>query len=133
MDLTLPATAFPPDAEADSLLSDFANWKQSQPLTEASRRHVAEEKAALELGTHQRLTDVMGKIMAYSVEQHSPIECMAFLAELQQLRRPAGLARHLRRARPLLSVAKTLARPYELVFVLYLVDTLYFYDETYSF
>ena len=84
MDMTLPATAFPPDADAGSLLSDFANWKQSQPLTEASRKQVTEERAATERGAHPRLTDVMRRIMAYSVEQHSPMECMAFLAEVKR-------------------------------------------------
>lgn len=83
-DLLLPTSVLEPEATAQTLLSDFANWKQSQPLTEASRKREAEEKREAERRDHPRLTDVMLRIMAYPIEQHSPMECMAFLSEVKQ-------------------------------------------------
>lgn len=84
VDIVLAATEFTTESNAESLQSDFANWKQSQPLTEASKKQVSEERAAAERNAHPRLTDVMRSIMAYPVEQHSPMECMAFLAEVKR-------------------------------------------------
>ncbi len=84
LDVTLPATAFPPDADTGSQQSDFANWKQSQPLTEASKKTVTEERLKVERSAHPRLTDVMREIVSYPIEQHSPMECMAFLCQLKR-------------------------------------------------
>ena len=84
VDIVLPVSVFSPDATPESLGEGFENWKRSQPLTEASKKQVAEERAAAERGAHPRLTDVMRSIMAYPVEQHSPMECMAFLAEVKR-------------------------------------------------
>lgn len=80
----LPGTAFPPEANAETLQVGFANWKRSQPMTEASKKKVEEEKRMAERNAHPRLTDIMLRILAYPVEQHSPMECMAFLSEMKQ-------------------------------------------------
>ncbi len=75
VDLLLSFPVFPSDASIESLQSSFANWKQSQPLTEASKKKQQEEKAIADRNTHPRLTDVMLRILSYPVEQHSPMEC----------------------------------------------------------
>lgn len=82
--LMLPPSAFPSDVEADALATDYANWKQSQPLTEASKKREEETKSRAERNAHPRLTDIMLDIMAYPIEQHSPMECMAFLSDVKQ-------------------------------------------------
>ena len=82
--LVLPSGTFSPQAEVGQLAADFAAWKQSQPLTEASKKRQEAEKAVAERGSHPRLTDVMLRIMAYPLERHSPMECMAFLSEVKQ-------------------------------------------------
>ncbi len=84
VDLLLSFPVFPSDASIESLQSSFANWKQSQPLTEASKKKQQEEKAIADRNTHPRLTDVMLRILSYPVEQHSPMECMAFLSDVKQ-------------------------------------------------
>ena len=83
-DMTLPEDVFPPEALPESLQTDFFNWKQSQPMTEASRKRVEEEKRLAEKNAHPRLTDVMLNILAYPIEQHSPMECMNYLSEVKK-------------------------------------------------
>ena len=84
IEMTLPADVFSPVAECETLQANFADWKQCQPLTEASKKKVDEEKARVERNAHPRLTDVMLRILAYPIEQHSPMECMTFLGEIKQ-------------------------------------------------
>ena len=84
VEVLLSGTAFPPEADAASLQKGYADWKRSQPMTEASKKRMEEEKRATERNAHPRLTDIMLRILAYPVEQHSPMECMAFLSETKQ-------------------------------------------------
>lgn len=84
VDILLPEEAFPPQADAGQLAALFSDWKRSQPLTEASKKRQEAEKAISERNAHPRLTDIMLRILAYPVEQHSPMECMAFLSEVKQ-------------------------------------------------
>jgi hypothetical protein len=84
IDMTLPADTFAPDVDIESLRTGFEDWKQCHPLTEASKKKVEEEKALAERNAHPRLTDVMLRILAYPIEQHSPMECMAFLSDIKQ-------------------------------------------------
>lgn len=83
VDMELPMTVFPQVVDVDSLRNDFSNWKQSQPLTEASKKREI-EKSHTERNAHPRLSDVMLRIVAYPIEQHSPLECMSFLADIKQ-------------------------------------------------
>ena len=84
MEMGLPAEAFAPGTDAESLWKDFEDWKQCQPLTEASKKKVEEGRVEAERNAHPRLTDVMLRILAYPIEQHSPMESMAFLADVKQ-------------------------------------------------
>jgi len=84
IEMTLPAQAFAPDTDAETLQSGFEDWKQSQPMTEASKKKVEEERVRTERNAHPRLTDIMLRILAYPIEQHSPMECMAFLGDVKQ-------------------------------------------------
>ena len=84
IEMTLPTEAFAPEVDMESLRKDFENRKQCQPMTEASKKKVEEEKARTERNAHPRLTDIMLRILAYPIEQHSPMECMVFLADIKQ-------------------------------------------------
>ena len=84
IDIILPADVFPAAIERETLTEDFANWKQSQPLTEASKKKVEEERVVAERNAHPRLTDVMLRILAFPIEQRSPMECMVFLADMKK-------------------------------------------------
>jgi hypothetical protein len=55
------------------------------PLTESSKKRLQEEKQLQKKEvTPMRMTDVMHRIMSYPIEQRSPLETMAFLAEVKQ-------------------------------------------------
>ena len=84
VDVVLPVEMLPVNSDAEVLSFDFVNWKSSVPLTEASKRRVEEEKNGVQQHSPMRLTDVMHWILAYPIEQRSPMECMAFLAEIKQ-------------------------------------------------
>lgn len=71
--------------DVDRLRADFENWKESVPLTESSKRD-----AKIPIGgdvsvSHSgRLTDIVYRILAYPIEQKSPLESMQFLAEIKR-------------------------------------------------
>ena len=80
VDIVLP----PATEDSESKQADFANWKQAQPLTDASKKKVEERRQEEQRNAHPRLTDIMLDIMAYPIEQHSPMECMAYLSDVKQ-------------------------------------------------
>lgn len=82
--MALPSDVFTPETDIESLKEAFEDWKHCQPLTEASKKKVEEEKIRVERNTHPRLTDIMLRILAYPIEQHSPMECMTFLSDIKQ-------------------------------------------------
>lgn len=80
VDIVLPPGA----SDTEAMQGGFANWKQAQPLTEASKKKEEERQQAERRNASPRLTDIMLDIMAYPIEQHSPMECMAFLSDMKQ-------------------------------------------------
>ena len=84
IEITLPTETFAPEVDLESLRMGFDDWKQCQPLTEASKKKVEDERVRSERNAHPRLTDIMLRILAYPIEQHSPMECMAFLGDIKQ-------------------------------------------------
>ena len=74
------------DMTIEDLKQDFVNWKSCVPLTESSKKRLQEEKlqAKAETVAPVRMTDVMHRILTYPIEQRSPLETMAFLAEIKQ-------------------------------------------------
>ena len=74
---------FPDGSEINTLQTGYLDWKQCQPLTEASKKK-EEEKKLSDRNPHPRLTDVMLQILAYPIEQHSPMQCMGFLSDVKK-------------------------------------------------
>ncbi len=85
LDFVLPLSVFQSDSTFETLQADFENWKQSVALTEKSQKKAKEEKyGILPSERPARLTDIMREIIAYPLEQRSPLECMGFVAEVKQ-------------------------------------------------
>ena len=83
--LVLPAALFAPAADPQGLATEYGNWKQSVPLTENSKKELeVAERGVAATGRPVRLTEVLQKILAYPIEQRSPMESMSFLAEMKQ-------------------------------------------------
>ena len=82
IELLLPEAVFRDTADAQLLKTDFENWKQGVPLTESSKRDVPAVSA--DCPRPGRLTDIMHRILAWPIEQKSPMESMQFLADIKR-------------------------------------------------
>lgn len=81
VELLLPESVFQGVTDIAELQADFENWKGSVPLAESSKKEVA---AGTVTARPSRLTDVMHSILAYPIEQKSPLESMQFLADIKR-------------------------------------------------
>ena len=80
--ITLSSAMFP--EEPESLAEDFRHWKNSVPMAQPKRTSVRDDlKGGMELQPH-RLSEVMLRLLAFPVEQKTPMECMAFITEIKQ-------------------------------------------------
>ncbi len=83
--LVLPETMIPAPMDSQELAVEYEHWKQSVPLTENSKKELeVAERGVAATGRPVRLTEVLQKILAYPIEQRSPMESMAFLADMKQ-------------------------------------------------
>lgn len=69
------------ETTAEQLQMDFANWKKSVPLVKSKTNSELGIKN-FELKNDE--LDILKRILAYPIEQHSPIEVMTFLSEIKQ-------------------------------------------------
>lgn len=74
-------------SEADSpesITEGFRNWKSAVPLIQSKKSSLKEDlKNGIEMPPH-RLSEVMLKVLAFPVEQKTPMECMNFITEIKQ-------------------------------------------------
>ena len=78
--LILTETVFG-ETTTEQLQTDFANWKKSVPLVK-SKEQGTKENSELRIKNFE--LDILKRILAYPIEQHSPMEAMAFLSEIKQ-------------------------------------------------
>ena len=82
--VTLPLSVFHEIEDASSLANEFHHWKNSQPIAPSKKGSL---KEALKNGVEmppQQLSEIMLKILAFPVEQKTPMECMLFVSEIKQ-------------------------------------------------
>ena len=87
IEMVLPLELLPFGYGMPELLDDFNNWKQSIPMPKPSSKSIIRELKrgdANNAEKPQHLTEVMMRLVAFPIEQKSPIDCMVFLAELKQ-------------------------------------------------
>lgn len=82
--IELPEGVFNGITDVQQLHNDFENWKNSVPLVESSKKDIEMDNVLGNIQHPVRLTDIMHKILAYPIEQKSPMECMSFLAEIKK-------------------------------------------------
>lgn len=83
--MLLPEALFPASVDPQTLAEEYGNWKQSVPLTENSKKELMEAERGVSMtGRPIRLTEVFQKILSYPIEQRSPMESMAFLADIKR-------------------------------------------------
>ena len=85
IDLILPEEMVPDDVTADMMQVDFEQWKESIPLAEPMKR---KESGVVADGdspfTRSSITGIMHRVLAFPIENKTPMQCMAFLAEVKQ-------------------------------------------------
>ena len=81
MAIILPETLLG-ETTTEQLQTDYANWKRSVPLVKSKEQGAKnQDKNAM---TDVSVEGVVKRILAYPIEQHSPMEAMAFLSEIKQ-------------------------------------------------
>ena len=87
-DVSLPDNIVTGCMDMDIMQTDFDIWKDSIPLTVSQVKHHDDEKnvsAVARTNTSPKtLTAVMQQILAFPLEQKTPIQCMLFIAETKQ-------------------------------------------------
>ena len=87
MAVTLPSELHSDKENVIDLEKDFMNWKQAVQLGDSKKHHPLKDdlRNDLQFASHaHRMSDVILNIMAFPIEQKSPMECMWFLAEIKQ-------------------------------------------------
>lgn len=89
IDVVLPTNMVTGDMEVEMMSTDYDVWKSSIPLTisnakqKENAREVAENKITMQKSPNT-ITAIMQQILAFPLEQKTPIECMLFVAEAKQ-------------------------------------------------
>lgn len=84
IEITLPSTIVPDDADIAAMMADFEQWKESCPLTETTKKKNGSETLENALTSQpSTITGIMQQILAFPVEQKSMLDCVAFLSDLK--------------------------------------------------
>lgn len=70
------------ETTTEQLQTDFANWKKSVPLVKSKEQGTKNQDKNVK--SEASVEEVLKRILAYPIEQHSPLEIMAFLSEIKQ-------------------------------------------------
>lgn len=79
--VVLPETLFG-ETTIEQLQIDFSNWKKSVPLVKTKEQGTKNQDKNVK--SEASVEEVLKRILAYPIEQHSPMEAMAFLSEIKQ-------------------------------------------------
>lgn len=74
--MTLPESLFQPSSEDEE---EFANWKTAIPLAQTQQKPLP-----ILADRPVSLTGVMKRVLEYKVLEHSPMECMQFVSDIQR-------------------------------------------------
>lgn len=88
MAIILPETLFE-ETTTEQLQTDYANWKKSVPLVKSKEQEAKNQEQGTKNQDKNAKTDmgvdeIVKRILGYPIEQHSPMEAMAFLSEIKQ-------------------------------------------------
>jgi len=87
MAIALPSELYLDTDDVSDLEKSFKNWKQSVSMVNSKKPQRLKDdlRNDIQSGAHaHRMSDVLLNIMAFPIEQKSPMECMSFLAEIKQ-------------------------------------------------
>lgn len=70
--------------EWEQLQSDFTNWKNSVPMALSKKSSVRDSLNTVDGEQPHRMSDILMKVLAFPVEQKTPMDCMYFITEIKQ-------------------------------------------------
>jgi len=82
--LRLPESLFPPEAERETLPTDFAAWREHQPMAEPKTEKKPDAPETQNTVQPMLPTGIMQQLLAFPIESRTPIECLLFLAEIKR-------------------------------------------------
>ena len=71
-------------ADNTALKQSFEEWKSGIPLVAPRKGSLKEDLKNMQDNQPHRMSEVMLRILAFPVEQKTPMECMAFIADVKQ-------------------------------------------------
>lgn len=80
--LLLAENVFGDEVNIELLQMDYTNWKKSVPLVKTKEQVTKNQDKNVK--SEASVEEVLKRILAYPIEQHSPMEAMAFLSEIKQ-------------------------------------------------
>lgn len=88
MAIILPETLFG-ETTTEQLQTDYANWKKSVPLVKSKEQGAKNQEQGAKsqdknVKTDIGIDEIVRRVLAYPIEQHSPMEAVAFLSEIKQ-------------------------------------------------
>ncbi|MCQ2216654.1 MAG: hypothetical protein MJZ31_12150 [Bacteroidales bacterium] len=89
LDVLFPRHLIPDDADIEALAREYSEWKSSLPVSEPSKKGGESREERLPVNSQSSvepmsLTAIMQRILAYPIESKSPLDSMAFLADIKQ-------------------------------------------------
>ena len=83
--LHLPLENHPELSDTAAAEEAFANWKNSVPMAATAKKgSLRSELKNMPDAEPRRMSEIMLSIMAFPVEQKTPMECMMFVTDLKQ-------------------------------------------------
>ena len=82
--MTLPDTLVKPDNEDSTLEQEYENWRSTVPLINGKDEPKAKENIVRPNSSAVSMTGIVKQLVEYSIETHSPIDCMLFMVELKK-------------------------------------------------
>lgn len=84
IDITIPLPDEYKDAEFDTLRAAVDDWKGQLPIN-AGKKQKREDREVAEVAPRfPRITDIIGRILAFPLAEKSPMEAWQFVRQLQQ-------------------------------------------------
>lgn len=88
-DILLPENVIPDDMSLEIMSTDYETWKSTIPLSEPVSKKKKTQETVFSNAERKDVTPatkggIMQQILAFPLENKTPIQCMTFIAELKQ-------------------------------------------------
>lgn len=84
IDITIELPEGMKDLNAEMLLQKMEEWKEQFPLKEGKKDNKRNNDADIPYARPMRLSDIMGRILAFPLERKTPMEAVNFISDLKR-------------------------------------------------